>query len=77
MRVIVDNRVPPPVLPVVLHMLDGVDDFVDQLERNPRDDAFCFVERTLEAAQRDPSFLCRDTREKLVETIQHPEKLKN
>ena len=70
MRVIVDNRVSPLVSPVVLHMLDGVDDFVDQLKRNPRDNALSICERTLEGAQRDPSFLCRDAREKLFETNQ-------
>lgn len=62
-RVRVNSLATPHTSPVVLHMLYGVDDFVDQLERDAWDDAFGLRERTLEGAQRDPSFLCRHARE--------------
>ena len=49
----------------ILYMLDGVDNFVDELEGYPGDDSLGVCERSLECTQGNPRFLCRDAGEKL------------
>lgn len=44
-------------------MFDGIDDFVDELKGNARDDALGFCEGTLESTESYPSFLRSDPRE--------------
>ena len=55
---------------VVLHMLDRIDDLVDQLHGDPRDDALGLGERALEGAKGHSRFLGGHAREKLYHATQ-------
>ena len=55
---------------VVLHMLDRIDDLVDQLHGDPRDDALGLGERALERAKGHSRFLGGHAREKLYHATQ-------
>ena len=55
---------------VVFHMLDRVDDLVNQLHGDPRDDALSLGECALEGAKSHSRFLRGHAREKLYHAIQ-------
>ena len=51
---------------VLVHTLDGINNLVDKLQRDSRDDALRIGECALQRAERNPCLLCGDTREQLL-----------
>lgn len=50
---------------VVFHMLDRIDDLIDQLQGDARDNTLRISERALQGAERDPRLLSGDAGEQL------------